>query len=100
MATITAHYNRSVLQRSNGKRPVPGQANTDRSSGVWSDKSPMRFVLGMAGYFLILGSIAVVVLGNQFPWFMAAPITILLAAAYFRHGDAKPAHERSRHLRV
>ena len=51
----------------------------------WAKLSPAASALGMFGYFLLLGSIAVVVITKQFPWFTIAPITILLAVAYFRH---------------
>ena len=45
----------------------------------------------MVGYFLLLGSLAVVVVTGEFPWFTVAPITILLSVAYFRHVEAKDA---------
>ncbi len=96
MATITAQYNRSIRQPTNSKQH---NLLTDMGKWLrvdWSEQSPALFVLGMAGYFLLLGSIAVIVLSNQFPWFIAAPITILTAVAYILHGDAKHSQQRSR----
>jgi len=97
MATITAHYHHSNQQRPSSKTNIAGSTMTNWFRADWSKLSPTAYVLGMAGYFLLLGSIAVVFLSNQFPWFMAAPITILLAVAYLRHGEAKRAQHRSRH---
>jgi len=50
----------------------------------------------MVGYFLLLGSLAVVVITGQFPWFAVAPVTILLSVAYFRHVEAKEARRWTR----
>lgn len=96
MATFTANYHHSNQQRPNSNTHIDGSTIAHWFRADWSELSPTAFVLGMAGYFLLLGSIAVVVLSNQFPWFMAAPITILLAVAYLRHGEAKRAQDKSR----
>jgi len=45
-------------------------------------------VLVMA-VFLLLGSIAVVAITRQFPWFMLAPSVILLSFAYLRHAEKR-----------
>lgn len=42
----------------------------------------------MLGYFLGLASVAVLVVGGQFPWFIIAPATILFLVVYFRHLEA------------
>lgn len=57
----------------------------------WAQLSPVAFVLTMVGYFLLLGSLAVIVVTGQFPWFTVAPVTILLSVTYFRHVEAKEA---------
>ncbi len=46
-------------------------------------------VLVMWAYFLGLASIAVVVIGGQFPWFTLAPAVVLLMVTHFRHVEAK-----------
>ncbi len=46
-------------------------------------------VLVMWAYFLGLASIAVVVIGGQFPWFTLAPAIVLLMVTHFRHVEAK-----------
>ena len=53
--------------------------------------SPVASVLGISAYFLLLGSVAVVVITEQFPWFIVAPATILLTIGYFRHVEATEA---------
>jgi hypothetical protein len=62
---------------------------------AWEKLSPAATVLGMFGYFLLLGSVAVVVVTEQFPWFTLAPITVLLLVAYFRYVDEKEARRSS-----
>ena len=96
MTTITANYNHPHQQSSNGKSNSAGSTISHWLRADWSQQSPTVYVLGMTGYFLLLGSIAVIVLSNQFPWFMAAPITILLAATYLRHSDAKRTQQTTR----
>ena len=84
MATMTAPYVRSIKQQSEEYRN-PIKFRPKRWLGIHgATLNPAVSVLGMAGYFLLLGSIAVVVITRQFPWFMAVPMTILLAYAYFK----------------
>lgn len=52
-------------------------------------------VLVMFAYFLGLGSIAIVAVGGQFPWFTVAPATVLLLVTYFRHVEATYARNSS-----
>ena len=74
---------------------------THYSNVLTEDAKPQHQIQGwnlaliMLGYFLGLASIAVVLVGGQFPWFTAAPATILLSIAYFRHLDAKYEQELS-----
>jgi len=63
---------------------------------AWAKRSPVTYVLAVFGYFLLLGSVAVVVVTEQFPWFTLAPITILLSLAYFRYEEEKEARRSSR----
>jgi len=97
MAGINVPYHRSILRSTTG-----GDRSGPRSPGgiwqhlPWAKLSPAAFVLGIFGYFMLLGSVAVVVITHQFPWFTVAPVTILSALAYFRHVEAKEARRSSR----
>lgn len=66
------------------------QTSGRRSHSVnqWPKANSGPTVLIMFAYFLGLASIAVVVVGGQFPWFTIAPCSILLMVAYFRHLEA------------
>ena len=86
MATITFPYHRSTQRpQIEGDRNRVGFRLGSWLHVHWAKLSPAAYVLVMFGYFLLLGSIAVVVITKQFPWFTIAPITILLAVAYIRH---------------
>ena len=52
--------------------------------------------LWMAAYFLALGSVAVVALSGQFPWFTLAPLTVLLMFLHFRRVETKLRRQSSR----
>ena len=58
--------------------------------------SPVASVLGISAYFLLLGSVAVIVITEQFPWFIVAPATVLLTIGYFRHVEATEARRSHR----
>jgi 1,4-dihydroxy-2-naphthoate octaprenyltransferase len=52
----------------------------------------------MCAYFLGLASIVVVVIGGHFPWFILAPLAILLMAAHVRRVEAKFGQKPPRHV--
>ena len=83
MATYKVHYNESAAER-----PSTDSCKQHRPVG----STP---VLLIAAYFLALASVAVIGIGGQFPWFTAAPATVLSLIAYFRHLDAKMERESS-----
>lgn len=92
MAGIHVPFDRSTLRRPR----MHGRQSRNPISSPWLRKhwdqlSPVASVLGMVGYFLLLGSVAVIVITGQFPWFTVAPVTILLSVAYFRYVEAKEA---------
>ena len=97
MATINVPYDRSNL-----RSPMLGEHTALQTRPLawlrvaWGKLSPAATVLGMFGYLLLLGSLAVVVVTDQFPWFTLAPVTILLLAAYFRYVDEKEARRSAR----
>jgi len=96
MAGMNVPYDRSTLQPPIAGDQIP--LATRRCSdwrAAWATRSPSASVLGMFLYFLLLGSVAVVVVTEQFPWFALGPVTILLTVAYFRHLDAKEARRSS-----
>ena len=92
MAGINAPYGRSTPRPPTaGKGNLVASGPRTSSQPIWAKLSPGASVLAMFGYFLLLGSVAVVVITGQFPWFTLAPVTILLSIAYFRHVDEKEA---------
>ena len=92
MAGMNVPYDRSTMQPPMAGHGLPlASRRGSRWRAVWSKLSPAESVLGMFLYFLVLGSVAVVVVTEQFPWFTLGPVTILLTVAYFRHLDAKDA---------
>jgi len=46
-------------------------------------------VLCVGAYFLALASVAVIVVGGQFPWFIVAPVAVALLVAHCRHIEKK-----------
>ena len=96
MAGVSIPYDRSTLRppMARDTKPVAGQS-VNGVQILWAKLSPAASVLGMFGYFLLLGSIAAVVITGQFPWFVVAPLTILLSVAYFDHVEKKEARRSS-----
>jgi hypothetical protein len=75
------HTNSTTFsERTSGQR--------SQSVNQWPKANNGPTALIMFAYFLGLASIAVVIVGGQFPWFTVAPCTILLMVAYFRHLEA------------
>ena len=95
MTTSQLTINSSILDATKTK------SNEHHSNELTEDTKPQHQMQGwnlaliMLGYFLGLASIAVVLVAGQFPWFTAAPATVLLSIAYFRHLDAKYERELS-----
>ncbi|MDJ0805842.1 MAG: hypothetical protein QNJ78_03325 [Gammaproteobacteria bacterium] len=97
MGTITTDYNPVHQQLPTGVKHSVISSMTHWLKTVSLGQGLVVPVLGMAGYILLLGSIAVVYLSNQFPWFMAAPMTIIVAIVLLHHIDAKRAQQESKH---
>lgn len=81
---------------------MPETKSGERNLGQLTEEANPRhqingwtLALTMLGYFLGLASIAVVVIGGQFPWFTLTPTIILLSIAYFRHLEVKFKQESS-----
>ena len=64
----------------------PGVAG-GRSRRGGASKGPS--VLLICAFFLGLGSIAVAVVGGHFPWFVVAPLLVLLMFVHVRRIEAK-----------
>jgi len=90
-------YDLSKLRQKMGgdRNPLASQPATWWRT-PWAKLSPAASILGMSAYFLLLGSVAVVVITEQFPWFIVAPATILLTIGYFRHVEATEARRSHR----
>jgi hypothetical protein len=74
----------------------PGPAAPIRwIQALWVTSEPVALVLGMFLYFLLLGSIAVVVVTGQIPWFALIPAGVMLAIARIRRTEARWQRERS-----
>ena len=100
MTTITARYHHSNSQRkSRDYRQMLGNRSGSRLHSAWANGNPAATILGIAGYFLLLGSIAVVAISEQFPWFMAAPLYLLMAVFYLRHANQRQARSAACHRR-
>lgn len=89
MTTTTLHYSRLDQRRSATYDQMSGSGSDRRTQSHAARLNPHESVLVMTGYFLLLGSMAVVVMTQQFPWFMVAPSLIMLGCAYLRHADKK-----------
>jgi hypothetical protein len=72
-------------------QPPSGALRWLAALGARSDAAAA--VLGMFLYFLMLGSVAVVVVTGQFPWFTVAPAALLLAAAHVHRVEARWARQ-------
>jgi hypothetical protein len=76
--------------------PPPATAALHRLQAFWTKSASFAPVLGMCAYFLVLGSIVVVWVTGQVPWFTVAPATILLMVAHFRRVEARWARQDAR----
>jgi hypothetical protein len=91
MAKPQSPHLRSTNRISN---PEPGEQASprpckDQLQGEGASEARGPSALLICAYLLGLASIAVVVIGGQFPWFTLAPAMVLLMAAHVRHLEAK-----------
>lgn len=88
MTTYQLHLNSETthMPETESGKPKSGQQAENTIHKLRLHDRPLA--LFMLGYFLGLGSIAVMVIGGQFPWFTLAPLTILALVMYFRHLEA------------
>ena len=96
MATFELPADRTAA-RFPTKDPSPGapMGALQRLQAFWVKSDSLAPVLGMFAYFLLLGSIAVVTMTGQVPWFTLAPATVLAVVVHCRRLEAKWARESS-----
>ena len=97
MATLNLPADRPAA-RFPTKNPSPGapMGAIRRIQAFWVKSDSLAPVMGMFAYFLLLGSIAVVTMTGQIPWFTLAPATVLAVVAHCRRLEAKWARQSSR----
>jgi hypothetical protein len=82
-------YRPSVPPAKDGSALGAAERTLERLGACPVRSDSLRMVLGMFAYFLVLGSIAVVTLTGQFPWFTLGPAAVLGVIAHCRRLDAK-----------
>lgn len=67
--------------------PVPRCCTGTENRASGPSEGPSAFL--MCAFFLGLASVAVVVVGGHFPWFILAPLLVLLMFVHVRRIEAK-----------